>query len=138
MATESGFITGMQAHHILGGQCGYLYNELDFSATNVDSGTVVQALKVNAGMVITDLRVQVVTAEGSNASCDIGDSTDPNGYDDLVNLDATAGTFTATAKGTDAYAVGKRYTADDTIDLEVHGDLTVGKIKIWAMYVRMK
>lgn len=134
MTQETGFVSGKQTKADLGHRLVLIENELDFSATNVDSGTVCQALKVPAYAVVVDCGVMVITVEGSAASCDVGDSADPNGFDDAVNLNATAVAYTATARGTDAYANGRRYTAADTIDLEVHGDLTVGKIHVWAVY----
>lgn len=131
MSHSTIFVDGKQAVQDLGHRLVKLENTLDFAVHNISSGYVCQALKVPKGMVIVDQGTKVIRAEGSVASCDIGDSADPNGYDDAVDLNASA--YLRTVNGTDAYAKGREYTADDTIDLEVHGDLVAAKILVWAI-----
>jgi len=138
MAQITTFVTGDQEHETLGDRVGVMFKELDFSATNVDSGSNVQALKVGAGMLVLKAGVVIVTAEGSAASCDLGDSADSDGFEASINLNDTAGTNYQTVEGTDAYGAGRYYASADTIDLmNVTGDLTVGKVRVWAIYVRL-
>lgn len=134
MTILTDFVDGKQPKEDLGLRVICVENTLDFSVTNVGSGNVVQALKIPANVRVIDCGFEVIVAEGSAASCDLGDSADPNGFDDAIDLNASA--ILATTRGTDAYALGRRYTAADTIDLEVHGDLTVGKVRVWAVYLK--
>lgn len=105
---------------------------VDFSVNNAASSDVVQVYNVPAGMVVTLVRVLVVVAEGGTLTFDVGDGDDPNGYDDAVNGNATAGTMTIGVTGTDAYltANGKRYTAADTIDLTLDNAADAAKIAV--------
>ena len=136
MAIISSFISGQQEHEILKGKSGYIHNTLDFSATNVSSADVVEAIKVGIGMLVTRVSLIVTTAEGGTATCDIGDGTDPNGFDDSVNLNDTANTVTRSLEATDAYGVGKNYLAADTIDLTIDNDLDAAVVEVIAEYVR--
>lgn len=93
---------------------------IDFSVNNAAASDVVQVFNVKEGMVITNVKCIVIVAEGGTFTFDIGvTGDDPNGFDDAVNGNATAGTITDSASGTDAYATanGKYFNADDTIDI---------------------
>ena len=107
-------------------------NELDFSATNVASADVVEALKIPADCLITDVHVIVKTAEGGTLTFDVGDGADPNGFDDAVDGNATAGSVTSSIKGTDAYGIGRAYTANDTIDLTMDNAADAASIVVVA------
>ncbi len=131
MSHETYFVDGKQAVQDLGHRVVKLENTIDFSVKNVSSGYVCQALKVPKGMVVIDQGTKVIRAEGSAASCNIGDSAASAGFDASVDLNSSASL--RTINGTDAYAKGREYTADDTIDLKVHGDLTNAKILVWAI-----
>lgn len=119
-----------------------LENTLDLDDLDPASADVVQALPVKAGMRILLTEVESVTPADSatSAAATVGDGDAADGYDADVDLKATAGTIASTAS-TDTFAgVGKRYTADDTIDLvpTFTGTTTVkGKVKIRAMGVMM-
>lgn len=105
---------------------------IDFSVNNAASGDVIQAYKVLKGFVCTLVRCMVIVAEGGTLTFDIGDGDDPNGYDDAVNGNGSAGAMTIGVAGTDAYltANGKRYTADDTIDLTLDNAADAAKIAL--------
>ena len=137
MATVTSFITGQQEHEINVGYAGYIKNTLSFATTNVDASDVVQALKVGVGMLVTDVWVKVDTAEGGTSTNDIGDGTDPNGFDDAVNFNAAAGTVTKSLEATDAYGVGRYYGAADTIDIVPDNDLDTAVVTIVAAYKRV-
>jgi len=79
-------------------------SEKNIAATGTDTGTIIP---VAPYMQVEAFSVEVITAEGATATADFGISgdditNDPNGLDDAVNLNATAGTITFGAKGTDA------------------------------------
>jgi hypothetical protein len=106
----------------------------------VATGDVVQALRVAADTYVQQVFVEVVTASGLTSTATVGDGDDADGYDASTNLNATAGTITYGAGGTDAYltANGKLYTAADTIDLTctiTSGPIVAGSIKIRALCV---
>ena len=107
-------------------------NRLDFSATNVSSGDVVQAIKVPKGASVMDFRTRTVTPEGSAATATAGDGDSAAAWDASVNLNSAG--FYATTKGTDTYADGRVYAANDTIDLVVDADLDTAVIDVWALY----
>jgi len=134
MATVTTFMTGEETLQRLGGEVVLAKQELDFSATNVSASDVVQALNIPAGAFVTAVWVYINTAEGGTSTNDIGDGSDPNGWDDAVNFNATAGTVTRTTQGTDAYAVGKYYSAADTIDIVPSADLDTAVVTVMAMY----
>ena len=134
MATVTTFVTGqptIDQDHI---RLQKVDNYLDFSANNATATDIVQALNIPANAVVVDVKLRVVTAEGGTATVDIGDTVDPNGYDDSVNINATAGTITASIKGTDAYAVGRYYSTAGTIDLIIDNNLDTAVLYISAEY----
>ena len=91
---------------------------LDFAATPVAAADVVQALDVPAGTLVLAVVTQVVTAEGGACTATVGDGAGAAAWDASVNLNDTAGVYTSSTPGTDAYATtGKLYTTADTIDL---------------------
>jgi|OpeIllAssembly_1097287.scaffolds.fasta_scaffold38823_4 hypothetical protein len=115
-------------------------------STVVTDGDVIRALTIPKGYyvgnVFVDIEVQSDDAVGITAL--VGDTTDPNGWDDAIDLAAVAGTRTQGAAGTDAYvptgAVGfpgdaKAYPNGGAVDLTVTvgGSPTVGSIKVSAL-----
>ena len=107
-------------------------NLLDFSATgfNVASADVVQALIIPAGAIVTAVTVEVRTAEGGVATINVGDADNVDGWDAAVDANAAAGLII----GDGAYAVGKRYASEDTIDVIPSADLDTAVIYIAAEY----
>lgn len=110
-------------------------NTVDISAAT--NGDVYQVLPVGTGSVVMEVFTKIVTANdaATTSTVDIGDGTDPNGYDDDVNMKATAGTYTD-GTSTDVYVggFGKVYTSGDTIDLTftVTGTNTTGSVQVIA------
>lgn len=103
-------------------------NVVDFAKNNAAASDVVQIAKVIPGYLVTDVYTVVLTAEGGTATADLGDGVDPNGFNDAINFNATAGTVARTAVGTDAYSVGRYYSAEDTIDYTLDNALDAAKI----------
>lgn len=115
-------------------------NTVDISAAT--NGDVFQVLPVGTGSVVLNVCTKIITANdaATTSTVDIGDGSDPNGYDDDVSMKATAGTFTkGMGSSTDQYVtdVGKLYTGADTIDLTftVTGTNSVGSVKVMALCV---
>jgi hypothetical protein len=82
---------------------------------------VLQVVPVKAGWLIQQVAVEMVTpTTGDALTCDVGDSSDVDGFDAAVSLKGAAGTVTKGAPGTDAYltAGGRFFTVDDTLDLK--------------------
>lgn len=134
MATITTFVSGTQAHQDLMGRAVGAYNTIDFSATSVSAADVVQALKIPANSLVTDVYVIVRTAEGATCTATVGDGDGTNSWDASTNLNATAGTVTSGAEGTDTYAVGKFYSSADTIDLTMGHDTDAAKVTVIAFY----
>jgi hypothetical protein len=114
-----------------------LKSRVDFSEVSCLSGDVVQALRIPKNFLVLNVFVKVVTAEGGTCTATVGDGSDADGWDASANLNATAGTVTQGASGTDAYAAianfGKLYTADDTIDLVLGNDADTAVVDIFAV-----
>lgn len=138
MATVTTFIDEVSSTEFLAGEATIAHNRLDFSAANVSNADVVQALQIPKGALVTAVFVHIGTVEGGVATADIGDATDPNGWDALVDLDSSAGTVTRSEDGTDALAVGKLYTSADTIDVVPTADLDTAVIDVFAHYAVIK
>jgi len=95
-----------------------LEKKIDLSANNSGSSDVLECLNVPAGTFVFDVFVRVITPEGGTLTATVGDGAGADSWDASTNLNATAGTVTHGASGTDAYATsGKFYAAADTIDL---------------------
>jgi hypothetical protein len=138
-STQTYFIDHTPAQQELGHRVTKLSNKIDFSEFNVGSGDTVQCLKVAKDMLVTNVRVIVVTPEGATATATVGDATAADGWDASTNLNATAGTVTAGLAGTDSYATaGKLYTAADTIDLVVSAALDTAVLIVEAEAVYLE
>lgn len=137
MATVTTFVDKDVAHEVLEGNRGVKVVEIDFSQTNASAADVVQIAKVSAGTLVEKVDYRVKTAEGGTATADIGDGDDPNGYDDAINLNAAANTVAGTLPvvATDAYAKGKYYAADDTIDLTLDHNLDAAVVVFYVHYI---
>jgi len=113
---------------------GINYNVIDFGSQNEVSGDTIQALNIKAGTYVEKVCTRIITAEGGTLTFDIGDATDPNGWNDAVDGNAAATTVTKTLEATDPYGAGKYYAADDTIDILLDNDADTAVIEIWAEY----
>lgn len=120
-----------------------LKNTIDFSiaANNSLAADVIQCLDIQANTQVVQVWTKVVTPEGGVCTADVGDGTDPNGYNDAMDLNAAAGTIEQSADGTDAYADdvqppgGKIYTAADTIDMVLDHNTDAAVIEIYAFCI---
>lgn len=84
--------------------------------TALTAGDVLEVIRVPANTLVTNVALNVTTAEGGTLTIDVGDGTDPDGYLDGVNAN-TAAAYITDAGGAAALAHGKFYTAEDTIDV---------------------
>ena len=135
MATVTTFLERQSEFQTVLGRMHYAYNKLDFSATGVSSADVVQALKIPANSLVTEVSVTVRTAEGGTCTATVGDGAGASSWDAATNLNATADTVTSSVKGTDAYAVGKFYSSADTIDLTMNNAAATAVINVAATYM---
>ena len=83
--------------------------------TALTATDVLEVIKVPADTLVTNVILNVTTAEGGTLTIDVGDGDDPDGFLDGVNANATAAYLPVA--GTAAYEQGKYYTAADTIDV---------------------
>lgn len=107
--------------------------EIDLAG--VATADVVQALKVPAKSHVENFIVEIVTPTVLTVTALVGDGADPNGFDNAIDLNASAGTRTKGIGGTDAFitAGGKFYDSADTIDLTLtvaSGPIVTGKIRV--------
>lgn len=117
MGIRTDYLTRQVERQFLAGQPVLSENKLDFSEINAAASDVIQAIKIPAGALVTNVRVHVLTAEGSTSTATVGDGDGADSWDASTNLNS-AGTTTAGLPGTDAYATaGKYYATADTIDL---------------------
>jgi len=101
---------------------------IDFTLNPCISGDVVQVLDIPAGAVVTNVGINVITADANTV--DVGDATDPDGWDAAVSTGSTGVTL-----GNGAYAsAGKYYASADTIDLTLTNNMDTGKIGVFASY----
>lgn len=129
MGTVTDFVDGQQERQFIGGQKVMAEAKIDFSELNVSAADVVQALKIPAGALVTDVWLEVLTAEGGAGNVDVGDASNVDGWDVDVDINAAALT-----RGDGAYAGGKRYAAADTIDLIPSVDLDTAVVLVVAEY----
>ena len=83
--------------------------------TALTATDVLEVIKVPANTLVTNVALNVTTAEGGTLTIDVGDGDDPDGFLDGVDANATAAYIPVA--GTAAYEQGKYYTAADTIDV---------------------
>ncbi len=138
MSDVSTFITGKPTPKKLGNDIITVQNRLSFATTNVAANDVVAALKVPKGAYVFRVITRVQTAEGGTLTFDVGDGAAAAGYDNDVDGNATAGTVASSVAGTDSYAEGKFYAADDTIDLTMNHAADAAVIDIEAAYFIME
>lgn len=117
------------------GESMLIENVLDFSTSGpgkVLAADVVKALKVPANCLVEKVGVFVITGEGATCTATVGDTAGANSWDASANLE-TAATSNVSLSGTDAYALGKVYTAESSIDLVMGHDTDTAKICVWAV-----
>jgi len=106
---------------------------IDFTLNPCISGDVVQALDIPAGAFVTAVVTNVITADANTV--DVGDATDPNGWDASID---TSSTGVILGNGAYASAGGKYYASADTIDLTITNNMDTGKISVVASYFMLE
>jgi len=119
-----------------------LSRTVDLDAITHASGDTIQVIPVPSGVRCVGVECEIVTPSdaATSATMNIGDGADADGYDASVDLKATAGTITVTGSSDAYFFPGKRYTADDTIDITptYNGATTTkGKIILRAFCIKM-
>lgn len=124
-----------------------LERTIDFADRNVTTNDVVEAVQVIGKSRVLSVQAEVLSASTQNTNTTqtltIGDGSDTDGWIASVNMLSTGSSMSSpviTATGpqstnltvsvSPAYAMGKYYTANDTIDLKVAGDLVDGKVRV--------
>jgi len=101
--------------------------------TALTSADVLEVIRVPANTLVTNVALNVTTAEGGTLTVDVGDGANPDGYLDGVNANATAAYLTVA--GTDAFEAGKYYTAADTIDIVLNNAADAAVMTLTAVMV---
>lgn len=112
-----------------------LSNDVDFSVHSLTKSSIdtIQILNIPARTNVLHTLLEMLTAGTTNATIDIGDSGDPNGF-------VAAAAVTAGVKaGAGAYANLKPYTADAVVEMSNPSgtDLVAGTAKVTAYCVPM-
>jgi len=130
--------TNNSAHHTIGGVKGTAECLVDLSVLTPSSADIIQCINVDEGTLVTKVYCLIVVAD-SSGTIDIGDDDDENGWDDNVDITATAGTVTTSLEATDPYVGGHYYSSADTIDVLVNtASLVTGKFLIAIEYIRVE
>ena len=110
---------------------------LNFATTGATAADVLQVINIPAGTHVLNAGTKVITAEGGTATADLGFAGDPNGFNDAIDLNGTAGTTEIGVGGTDAYvtAGGSLVTTADTIDLTLDHTMDTAVIDVFAVCV---
>ena len=135
MATVKTFLKGQSLSEkvAIGGRSIWAENYLDFSATNVDVGDVVQAIKIPAGARMIRWGAEVLTAESATCTATVGDAGTAHGWDAELDLNSATGQISLEATDTDA-ATTMYYGTADTIDLTMGHDTDTAIMCCWAEY----
>lgn len=139
MGIISTFVTNDPSPQRIGGEPIMVHKTLDFSSTNASASDVIETIKVLAGTFVHSVHTRVSTVEGGTMTFDVGDGADPNGYDDAVagnSAPSNGACSGASTIGTDAYAVGKKYTANDTIDIVLDDAADAMVLEVYALISR--
>ena len=116
-------------------QCFVIRNTVDYSENNAAASDVVQVLNVPANTFVLRAGYRVITPEGAAAGGTLGDGADPDGFFATSDLNAAAGTTALSAGATVGYALGKFYTAADTIDHVVSAALDTAVVEYMAICI---
>jgi len=111
------------------------------STANVTTSDTATLMKIAPYSRILDFYVEITTQEGATATADFGISgdditNDPNGLDDAVNLNASAGTLTRGVFGTDAGMAVNFGASGGLITMNVDNDLDTAVFKIGVLVAR--
>lgn len=94
----------------------------DLTAGAITQANIYQVLAIPANVLVKAVKILWVTpAVGTTLTIDVGDGAGSNSWDASVDGKTTAGAWTHSAVGTDAYAAaaarGKFYSSADSIDM---------------------
>jgi hypothetical protein len=110
---------------------------IDCTVQNLLANDKVKAIKVPAKHAVLKVMTEVVVAEGTTCTGEVGTSSDADGYIDAVNLNATAGTLVTNASGGALTAheddIGAVSASADGIYLTVAHNASAAKLKITAI-----
>lgn len=107
----------------------------DGAANGVAAADVVRLFPVESGMAVPGVDWRVKTEEGATCTGDFGDTDDPNGFDDGVDLNS-AGSG-GTIRGTDAYGTAPPlYEADGYINFVPDNSVSVAVLNVTLNYRR--
>jgi hypothetical protein len=111
--------------------------QVAMASFTAESTTNAQIFAVPKDTLIVDVIGRVITAFGSGATVDVGDSADYDGY---INATQMADTVTGYKRmlddSTHAYVGGKYYEADDTINIWLDpNSSTAGTADVYCFYV---
>lgn len=115
-----------------------------YASTNdvaVTAQTTYPIFNVKAGMLVLNVLANVNTAFTTSVTLNIGDGTDTDGFLATAKIApqsaVTSGILKTTSVATaEAFAGGRLYTADDTIDVVVAGATPVaGQMDVYVVYV---
>jgi len=117
---------------------GMTSNIVDFSTNITVASDVIQVLKIDAGMTVMEVFVEVLVVEDSTLTFTTGDGSDVDGWVASVNAESLGNTRSLFAS--DAYAlITKTYAAADTIDLALSAHVAnTAKIRVTALVCRPK
>ena len=113
------------------------------AAAALASGDVLEIIPLPAKSLVLRVGYDVTTAEGASATFDLGDGSDTDGYLNDISLNSVASGISTVslAEGTPntfplPYAVGKYYSAADTIDMLINSNsVDAAVVRIWALVV---
>ena len=141
----TGYNMGTAAAHVAAGinRVSSVTIELNFATITTDraaasltalaNGDVLEVIRIPAQTLVTNVVLEVTTAEGGTLTVDVGDGDNPDGYLDGVNGNAVASYLTVA--GTDAFEAGKFYAAADTIDVVTVNAADTAVMKLTAIMV---
>jgi hypothetical protein len=124
-----------------------LERTIDFADRNVTTNDVVESITVVKNSRVVSVQAEVLEASTTNTNTTqtvkVGDGADDDGWLASVNMLSASSAMSSpvvsvtgpqstnlTVSVSPAFAMGKYYTANDTIDIKANGVLVDGKIRL--------
>lgn len=111
----------------------------DTGDVNIVAQEASAIVNVPANTLVLDVLAVVNTAFTATTTLDVGDGTDPNGWLASAKIDpqtVDGSVKRSTAATAEALAVGKLYTAADTIDITVGvADVDAGELDVFILFI---
>jgi len=117
-------------------KCYVLKNRV--TVTDVTASTdILQLIDIPAGTYVFQVITKIVTPKSGRAGTVGHGTTEAAYWDAAITLAASAGTYTSAVAGTDTYGTsnGCLYSAADTIDMTVDGDVIGLVIDVYAVCI---